>query len=56
MSVYIAFEPSSGWDPALETAVKNALMPFLAWTGIIRWQLPRYRAWRARRRGAVAAE
>ncbi len=55
MSVYITFQPADGWGDPIEVVTKNALLPFVAWTGIIRWQLPRYRAWRARRRGAVTS-
>jgi hypothetical protein len=50
ISVYFMFKPTGGWPDGFESFMANVLVPFVAWTGIIRWQLPRYRRWRAKRR------
>ena len=55
ISVYFLFMPDGGWPPAFETFVGQFVVALVAWTGIIRWQLPRYRRWRARRRAAASA-
>lgn len=44
------FEPEGGWSDGFELFVGQFVLAFVAWTGIIRWQLPRLRRWRARRR------
>ena len=54
ISVYFLFMPDGGWPPAFESFVGQIVVAFVAWTGIIRWQLPRYRRWRARRRAAAS--
>ncbi len=51
LSFYIVFQPDAGWGDPYGSFVKFAAVPFVFWTGVIRWQLPRYRSWRARRRG-----
>jgi hypothetical protein len=50
ISVYFLFKPAGGWPDGVEVFMAQVLVPFVAWTGIIRWQLPRYRRWRAKRR------
>ena len=54
ISVYFLFKPDGGWPDGFEVFMAQVLVPFVAWTGIIRWQLPRYRRWRARRRADAA--
>lgn len=52
ISYYFLFKPDGGWSDGFELFMAQALVPFVAWTGIIRWQLPRYRRWRTRRKRA----
>ena len=47
--------PDGGWPDWVTTAMGNGVVAVVAWTGIIRWQLPRLRWWRARRRAKIAA-
>jgi hypothetical protein len=50
LSYYFMFKPADGWSPAFETFVASFVMAAVAWTGIIKWQLPRLRRWWRRRR------
>ena len=50
ISAYFLFMPDGGWSDTVNTVMSQGVVTFVAWTGIIRWQLPRYRRWRARRR------
>ncbi|TVP63741.1 MAG: hypothetical protein EA340_14270 [Nitriliruptor sp.] len=52
ISVYFLFMPEDGWSDTVNTVMGQGVVAFVAWTGIIRWQLPRYRRWRARRRAS----
>ena len=50
ISAYFLAMPDGGWPDWVTTATGNGVVAVVAWTGIIRWQLPRLRRWRARRR------
>ena len=50
ISYYFIFKPDGGWSDGFELFVGQVVVTFVAWTGIIKWQLPRLRRWRARRR------
>ena len=52
ISYYFIFKPDGGWSDGFELFVGQVVVNFVAWTGIIKWQLPRLRRWRARRRAA----
>jgi hypothetical protein len=56
ISVYFLFMPDGGWPDWVTTAVGNGVVGIVAWNGIARWQLPRLRRWRARRRRVMASE
>lgn len=55
ISYYFIFKPEGGWSDGFEVFVGQFVVAFVAWTGIIRWQLPRLRRWRARRRAHAGA-
>jgi hypothetical protein len=55
ISAYFLAMPDGGWPDWVTTAIGNGVVAIVAWTGIIRWQLPRLRRWRARRRAKAAA-
>ncbi len=52
LSFYIFFQPDDGWSDPYESITRFGVVSFVFWTGVIRWQLPRYRAWRGRRQVA----
>ncbi len=52
ISAYFLFMPEDGWSDTVNTVMGQGVVAFVAWTGIIRWRLPRYRRWRARRRAS----
>ena len=55
ISYYFLFKPEGGWSDGFELFVGQFVVAFVAWTGIIRWQLPRLRRWRAGRRARAGA-
>ena len=54
ISVYFMAMPAAGWPDWVTAAMGNVVVGVVAWTGIARWQLPRLRRWRARRRARAA--
>jgi hypothetical protein len=52
ISYYFMFKPDGGWPDSFELFMAQNLVPFVAWTGLLKWQLPRLRRWRARRSAA----
>jgi len=52
LSAYFLFMPDEGWSDTVNTVMGQGVVALVAWTGVIRWQLPRYRRWRARRRAS----
>lgn len=52
----VIFEPDGGWSDGFELFVGQVVATLVAWTGIIKWQLPRLRRWRARRRAGSSDE
>lgn len=54
ISFYFFAMPSEGWSDGFNNLMKVAV-GFVFWTGVIRWQLPRYRRWRASRGTASAS-
>ena len=55
ISAYFLFMPDEGWSDTVNTVMGQGVVAFVAWTGVIRWQLPRYRRWRARRRAPTTS-
>jgi hypothetical protein len=55
ISAYFLFMPDDGWSDGVNNAMQFGVVSFVAWTGIIKWQLPRIRRW-SRRRSAGRAE
>ncbi len=55
ISAYFLFMPEQGWSDAVNNAMSFGVVSFVAWTGIIKWQLPRIRRWSKRRAAARAA-
>jgi hypothetical protein len=53
VSQYIFLMPEDGWSSGVNSAMKG-IVAFVFWTGVIRWQLPRYRRWKASRATATA--
>jgi hypothetical protein len=56
ISAYFLAMPAGGWPDWVTTATGNGVVAIVAWTGIARWQLPRVRRWRARRRRAMSSD
>lgn len=50
VSFYFFAMPSDGWSDGVNTLYRFGVVSFLFWTGVIRWNLPRIRRWRARKR------
>ena len=54
ISYYFFFMPAEGWSDGVNNLYKGAIVGFVFWTGVIRWNLPRIRRWTKRRAGASA--
>ncbi|MCC5954334.1 MAG: hypothetical protein JJU45_20015 [Acidimicrobiia bacterium] len=50
LSYYFLFKPPDGWSDSFENFVSGMVMTVVAWTGIIKWQLPHLRRWWRKRR------
>jgi hypothetical protein len=55
ISGYFLLMPDSGWSDTVNTVYTFGVISIVFWTGVIRWQLPRIRRWRARQLRAAAA-
>lgn len=55
ISGYFMLMPDDGWFDTVNTAYTFGVMSIVFWTGVIRWQLPRIRRWRATRARAQTA-
>ncbi len=53
ISAYFLLMPAEGWSDAVNNAYKFGVIGIVFWTGVIRWQLPRIRRWRATRARAA---
>lgn len=53
ISGYFFLMPAEGWSSGVNDVYK-AIVGVVFWTGVIRWQLPRWRRWRAQRARATA--
>jgi glutathione S-transferase len=56
LSYYFMFKPDDGWSDGFENFVATVVISLVAWTGIIKWQLPRIRRWRRRWQARGATE
>ena len=54
ISFSIFFMPDDGWSNAYNNIMKFGVVGFVFWTGVIRWNLPRIRRWRAKQRAQAA--
>ncbi len=53
ISGYFLLMPADGWSDTVNGVYRTGIIGIVFWTGVIRWQLPRLRRWRAQRaRGA----
>ncbi|MDX1512014.1 MAG: hypothetical protein R3249_11745 [Nitriliruptorales bacterium] len=53
VSGYFFLMPAEGWSDGVNNVYKFGIIGLVFWTGVIRWNLPRIRRWRATR-GAPA--
>lgn len=57
ISGYFMLMPDGGWSDTVNSVYTFGVVSILFWTGVIRWQLPRIRRWRATRaRAATSAD
>lgn len=54
ISGYFFLMPAEGWSDGVNQVYKTAIIGIVFWTGVIRWQLPRIRRWKAKRQAASA--
>ena len=48
ISFYFFAMPAEGWGDTYNNIMKFGVVGFVFWTGVIRWNLPRIRRWRAK--------
>jgi hypothetical protein len=55
ISAYFFLLPAEGYSAAVNNVYKFGVIAVVCWTGFMKWQLPRFVRWRARRKGQQAA-
>ncbi|MDX1659848.1 MAG: hypothetical protein R3343_13590 [Nitriliruptorales bacterium] len=53
ISGYFFLMPDGGWSDTVNSVYTFGVISVVFWTGVIRWQLPRIRRWRAQRARAA---